>query len=298
MVTREVLASIPGLAVRENEPLGPRTTLRIGGLARFFCAAQTVRALSLFLERTAGSPVLILGKGSNILIPDEGFDGAVLVLAGEFLKIEITGPRLVAGGGAGLMSTAVKARNAGLCGLENLSGIPSTVGGAVRINAGAYGAEIFDVLDVVETMTREGVAFREDAASIPHAYRWSALMERGVLVTKAVFRLEARDPLELERRFLEVTEKRKNALPQEPNAGSVFKNPPGQFAGRLLEQCGLKGARVGGAEVSPRHANVIVNRGGARAQDVRELMRLMRSRAEEKFGVTLVPEIELIGGPL
>ena len=282
------------LRLRPEEPLAPRTTWRIGGPARFFAEVEDVASLASFLRwaRAEGLPAIPLGKGSNVLVPDEGLDAVVFVLSGDLLAASVEPPLVRAGGGASLMSLAVTARNAGLAGTEGLSGIPSSVGGAVRINAGAYGTEIFDLLVDVTLVTRVGEVRVVAAGSIPHGYRWSALCDGDDIVAGATLRLRPAPREEIDARLAEVREKRKRALPTEPNAGSVFKNPPGDHAGRLLEACGLKGARVGGAVVSERHANVIVNAGGATASDVRALMARMREAVLEKFGVALVPEVE------
>lgn len=284
------------LVLLENFPLAGRTTLKIGGPAALFAEVEDASALSALLRwaAAAGRPVLPLGKGSNILIPDEGFPGVAFVLSGDFRKVEIRGTEVVAGAGASLMSLAVTTQRAGLSGLENLSGIPSSVGGAVRINAGAYGSEIFEVLSSVELVSREGVRRELAASAIAHAYRWSALLDSKDLVASAALRLREADPEAIRARMAEVTAKRKAALPTQPNAGSIFKNPPGDFAGRLLEACGLKGRRIGGAEVSRLHANVIVNAGAATARDVRALMDEMRAAVEARFAITLVPEIEVL----
>jgi len=284
------------LVAREDVPLAGRTTLRIGGPARFFVEVEDVAALVALLRWAAagGLPVLPLGKGSNILIPDDGFPGVAFVLGGDFRKVEIRGTEVLAGAGASLVSLASAAQRAGLSGFEGLSGIPSSVGGAVRINAGAYGSEIFDVLSSVEVVSREGERCEIPAPRIPHGYRWSALMESADIVASAALRLREADPEAIRARMAEVTAKRKRALPPQPNAGSIFKNPPGDFAGRLLEACGMKGRRIGGAEVSRLHANVIVNAGGATAADVRALMDEMRTAVEARFGVVLIPEIEVL----
>jgi UDP-N-acetylmuramate dehydrogenase len=283
--------------IRENEILSRHTTLRIGGPAEIFVAARTIAGLARTIQaaRDAGKPFRILGKGSNVLIADEGVPGFVAVLEGEFLDVSIEGERVVAGGGASLGGVCAKAARAGLSGIEAISGIPSSIGGAVRINAGAYGGEIFDVLESATLLSREGEPAERGGAEIPHGYRWTALVDTGEIVCRARLKL-ASAPLEaIEARTREVTEKRRGALPSQPNAGSVFKNPPGQFAGKLLEACGLKGARRGDAEISERHANVIVNRGAARAADVLELMRLMRASVREKFGVELLAEVDVVG---
>lgn len=284
------------VTVRENVPLAPRTTLRIGGPARFFAEVSDAEALAALLRaaKGAGLPVLPLGKGSNLLVADEGFPGVAFVLGGDFSKTAFDGARVTCGGGVSLMSLAIATKNAGLSGLEGLSGIPSSFGGAVRINAGAYGAEIFELLEEVTLVSRAGELRRVPASEIPHGYRWSKLMETGEIVAGGTLLLRERPREEIEARFAEVTEKRKSALPKQPNAGSIFKNPPGEFAGRLLEACGLKGRRVGAAEISTRHANVIVNLGGATAADVRALMAEMRTAVRERFGIELVAEVEVL----
>ena len=283
--------------VLENEPLSRHTTLRIGGPARRFCRVRTEEGLSRVLEsaRRSGEPLALLGMGSNVLAADEGFAGWVVRLEGDFLLLRIEGDRLVAGGGAALGGACAAAARAGLSGLEAISGIPSSIGGAVRINAGAYGGEIFDVLESVRLVARSGERRVSRAEEIPHGYRWSKLCDTGEIVAEATLRLSPA-PLEaIEEKTRAVGEKRRGALPGEPNAGSIFKNPAGDYAGRLLEACGLKGERRGGAAISTRHANVIVNTGGARAADVLALMSLMRDSVRDEFGVTLVPEIEFLG---
>ncbi|HQN08058.1 MAG TPA: UDP-N-acetylmuramate dehydrogenase [Thermoanaerobaculia bacterium] len=285
------------LRLRPEEPLAPRTTWRIGGPARFFAEVEDAPALAALLRwaRAEKLPAIPLGKGSNVLVPDEGLDAVVFVLSGELAAVSVEAPLVRAGGGASLMSLAVTARNASLSGTEGLSGIPSSVGGAVRINAGAYGAEIFDLLEEVTLVSRSGALRVVPAASIPHGYRWSALCDGDDVVASATLRLRPATREEVDARLAEVRERRRKALPTEPNAGSVFKNPPGDHAGRLLEACGLKGERVGGAVVSERHANVIVNAGGATAADVRALMARMRDAVRDRFGVDLVPEVEDLG---
>lgn len=283
--------------VLAEEPLARHTTLRIGGPARFFCRARTERGLAAILRDAGreGLPVALLGMGSNILVADEGFPGCVIRLEGDFLAVTIEGEALTAGGGAGLGGVCAAAGRAGLSGIEAISGIPSSIGGAVRINAGAYGAEVFDVLETVWLVSRAGDRRTVPAAEIPHGYRWTALIETAEIVSAACLHLRRAPREEIAARTREVAQKRRGALPAEPNAGSIFKNPPGDHAGRLVEACGLKGERRGGAAISERHANVIVNTGGARAADVLGLMRRMRDAVREKFGVTLAPEVELLG---
>jgi UDP-N-acetylmuramate dehydrogenase len=284
-------------SLQADEPLARHTTWRIGGPARWFCRARSEAGLARALSEAARrqEPVALLGMGSNVLVADEGFPGWVIRLEGEFLEVAIDGETLTAGGGAALGGVCSRAARAGLSGLESISGIPSSMGGAVRINAGAYGGEIFDVLESVRLVSQAGERREAKAAEIPHGYRWTALIASREIVARASLRLTRAPRDVIDAKTREVAEKRRGALPSEPNAGSVFKNPPGGYAGRLIEECGLKGTRRGDAVISPRHANVIVNEGNARARDVLELMRLARDTVFSRFGVTLSPEVELIG---
>jgi UDP-N-acetylmuramate dehydrogenase len=284
-------------AILREEPLSRHTTLKVGGPARWYCRVKTEQGLSAVLRAASesGDPLALLGMGSNVVAADGGFPGWVVRLEGDFLRIEIAGERLTAGGGAALGGACAAAARAGLSGLEPISGIPSSIGGAVRINAGAYGGEIFEVLETVRMVSRAGERREAAGADIPHGYRWTQLCETGDIVSEATLRLRPASREEIGERTRVVSEKRRGALPTEPNAGSVFKNPPGDYAGRLVEACGLKGERRGDAAISTRHANVVVNLGGARSADVVLLMRLMRDSVEEKFGVTLSPEVEFLG---
>ena len=285
--------------IRLSEPLAKHTTLRIGGPAEFFVVAKSPEGLAKALRAASseGKPFRILGKGSNVLISDAGLPGYVAILEGEFLDVAIDGERLAAGGGASLGGVCAKAARSGLSGIEAISGIPSSIGGAVRINAGAYGGEIFDVLESVTLLDPSGKLRERPASEIEHGYRRTSLVESGEIVCRAVLALRRAPIAEIEARTREVSEKRRGALPPQANAGSIFKNPPGQFAGKLLEECGLKGTRRGDAEISTRHANVIVNENAASASDVFELMRLMRQSVLDKFSVELQPEVELLGLP-
>jgi len=284
-------------SVQEGAPLSALTTWRIGGPATYLCRVKTEAGLSRVLAaaNADGLPLALLGMGSNILVADEGFPGYVVRLEGDFLRVTIDGERVRAGGGAALGGVCAAAARAELSGIEAISGIPSSIGGAVRINAGAYGGEIFDVLETVRLVSRSGERRAVDASQIRHAYRNTELVESRDIVSEAVLKLTRAPKEQIEAKTRSVAEKRRGVLPSEPNAGSVFKNPKDDYAGRLIEACGLKGRTSGGALISPRHANVIVNTGGARARDVLELMRAMRDAVAEKFSVTLVPEVELLG---
>jgi UDP-N-acetylmuramate dehydrogenase len=284
-------------SVQPDEPLAAHTTWKIGGPARWFCRVRTETVLARVLGAAAAeaTPLALLGMGSNILVADAGFPGVVVRLEGDFLRVAIEGEHLSAGGGAALGSVCAAAARAGLSGLEPITGIPSSIGAAVRINAGAYGGEIFDVLTEVRLVSPAGGTRGARAEEIAHGYRWTRLIETKEIVAWARLKLRPAAREEIEAKTRQVSDKRRGALPSEPNAGSVFRNPPGDFAGRLIEACGLKGSRRGGAAISPRHANVIVNEGGATAADVLALMRLARDTVRERFGITLAPEVELLG---
>ncbi len=297
----EEWSRLPGLSLAFDQPLARRTTLKIGGPAAMLVEVGSERALVRLLEslaaRQPGLPFQLLGLGSNVLVPDEGLPGVVARLAGELKRIRIRGTRLSAGAGAPLASAARRAAQAGLAGLEALSGFPSTVGGAVFMNAGCYGTEIRDVLRSARLVELDGRRHRIGVEDLGATYRSTRLKESRSIVTRALFELSPGDPKALLARIEELNARRWASLPSgQANAGSIFKNPPGEFAGRLLEQAGMKGTTIGGAEVSLKHANVIVNRGGATSADVVALMRAMRRAVQDRHGVLLEPEILLLGG--
>jgi len=284
--------------LRPGESLARATTLRIGGPAELLVEASSERAVERVVAAAARDavPLFALGLGSNLLVPDEGVHGVVLRLVGGLRRVRIRGRRVSAGAGAPLAQVARKAAKAGLAGLEALSGFPSTVGGGVYMNAGAYGTEIKDVLVSARVVERDGRRRRLTTAQLEPAYRRTNLRESGAVVVRALFELAPGDPKALLARIDELNAKRWQALPSGvANAGSIFKNPPGDYAGRLIEACGLKGKEHGGAAISERHANVIVNRGGARAADVVALMREARDAVAERFGIVLEPEVVLLG---
>jgi len=294
------LSGTPALELRRGASLARLSTFRIGGPAELFAEVQEERALLALLAaaRRAGVPFHLLGLGSNVLFPDEGVGGVVARLGGRLRAIRIRGRTVSAGGGAPLGQVARRAARAGLAGLEALSGFPSTVGGAVYMNAGSYGTEMKDVVCSVRLVTAEGGRCRKSMADLEPAYRRTNLRGGGAIVTRALFVLAPGDPAALVARIEELNARRWQALPSgQPNAGSIFRNPPGDYAGRLIEACGLKGATLGGAQVSPKHANVIVNTGGATAADVLGLMRRARDEVADRFGVVLEPEI-VLAGPL
>ncbi len=290
------LRATPGLEVKPGEPLARYTTFRIGGPAGLLVAAASERALRRLLAALGGVPCQLLGLGSNVLIPDEGLPGVVLRLVGGFRRVRIDGTAVEAGGAVPLARLARQTAGESLAGLEALSGFPSTVGGAVYMNAGSYGTEIRDVLEWATVVELDGRRRRLTSAELEPSYRRTVLQGTGAIVTRARFGLSAGDRAASLARIEELNRRRWSSLPTgRPNAGSIFRNPEGDHAGRLIEQCGLKGRRHGGARISPKHANVIVNERRAAAADVLELMLVARRAVEQRFGVELEPELVLTG---
>ena len=292
------LVEIDGLEVEIGGSLARHSTFRIGGPAEYLIRVHDEPALEALLSAThrLESPFELLGLGSNVLFPDEGLPGVVARLDGDFARYEFQGDRLTAGGAVSLAKLARVAAERGLEGLESLSGFPSTVGGAVRMNAGSYGVEIKDVLVEAVVLERDGRRRHYSSAALQPAYRYTVLKTSRGVVVSATFQLREGSPEQALGRIEELNRRRWAALPSgQPNVGSIFRNPEGDFAGRLIEACDLKGARRGDAEISPKHANVIVNRGKARASDVMDLMLTAWRAVRHRFGVELVPEVELMG---
>ncbi len=300
---RARLESIDGLELRPAEPLARHNTFRIGGPAELFVLVRTLEALTRVVAEVAraaatgeAAPLQVLGLGSNVLIPDRGLAGLVLRLEGDFQRVEFAGDRVWAGAAVSLAQLARRTAAQGRLGLEALSGFPSTVGGGVVMNAGCYGTEIKDLLITATVVEPDGGVTAITVEELEPAYRSTALQGQARIVADATFRTERGDPVAALARIRELNRKRKQTLPSGfPNVGSIFKNPEGDYAGRLIDQCGLKGRQIGGARISERHGNVIVNVDRARADDVVALMREARSAVAERFGVTLEPEVVLTG---
>ena len=293
------LEAVSGLRLRAGELLARRNTLRIGGPAELFVEVTHEEALRELLAavQEVQVPLQILGLGSNVLIPDSGLEGVVVRLVDRFLEVSIDGFEVEVGAALPLAQLARTTATQGLRGLEALSGFPSTVGGAVYMNAGSYGLEIKDVLVSATVMDTSGHIRICTPAELDMGYRRTNLEGSGSIVTRAVLRLESGDPAEGLARIEELNRRRWQSLPSgQPNVGSIFKNPPGEYAGRLIEDCGLKGLRRGGAQISPKHANVIVNTGGATAAEVLDLMIEARRAVGKKHDIWLEPEVVLAGG--
>jgi len=283
--------------VEEGVPLSRFTTVGIGGPATAFARPETLAELEEALTWAAERelPVATIGLGSNLLVADEGFDGLALKLAGELAKAEVEGERLVAGGGAANAVCLHRARAAGLGGFEFACAIPGTVGGGVWMNAGAYGSDWASILERVLVVDSQGSRW-VDPSELGLTYRHSEL-RHGQVAARAEFRLAPRPENEIKAKVAELQALRKAAQPTNKRTfGSVFQNPGHELtAGRMLEACGLKGHRVGGAQISPRHANFIENADGARAADAIALMAEARRRAREQFEIELKHEVVFLG---
>ena len=287
-----------GPRARPAEPLRLHTTFRIGGAAEMFLTVHSLDELlsTVGLCRDAGVRLLVLGKGSNVLAPDEGLSGLVVTLDGELaaMRVEAATARLVAGGGGGMDATARCAATAGLAGLAWSAGLPGTVGGAIAGNAGAWGGCVKDVLAEAVVVDRAARAHTVAASDLELDYRSSAVTKNGWIIVEATFALARGNREELERTMADYRRKRALGQPGGASAGSIFRNPPGNAAGRLLDEAGCKGLRVGAAVVSSRHANFVINEGAGTAADVKALIEMMRRRVAEHAGVELELEVKLL----
>lgn len=293
----------PG-AVREEEPLGRYTALRVGGPAELLAIAEDTAALRAAVELAwqHGVACRILGGGSNVLVSDAGIRG--LVVLNRAGKVTFGDGEVWAESGASFSTLARRCVSRGLAGLEWAAGIPGTVGGAVVGNAGAWGGDVASVLAQARVLVPGGTVALWPAEQMGYGYRSSVLKrqgaggggpERQAVVLEALFRLQRGEKESLEKRLAEIADRRKSSQPPGATCGSVFKNPPGDYAGRLIEAAGLKGAGRGGAAISTVHANFVVNQGGATAADVEALIDLARREVEAGTGVRLELEIELVG---
>ena len=301
MIDYQILASqmeAAGVHARLQEPLSRHTTFRIGGPARLFCLPASENALIAALElcRAAGCRVYLLGKGSNTLFSDEGFEGAVISLGMGLDGVRAEGNGcLRAGCGASLAQVCLFAAKKGLSGLEFAYGIPGSVGGAVYMNAGAYGGEMKDVLTQVRCLTAEGELKELDRAELGLGYRTSRFEQQGGVILAADFVLTQGEPAQIRAKMEEFMGRRTEKQPlDKPSAGSTFKRPQGAFAAALIESCGLKGFRIGGAAVSEKHSGFVVNLGGASARDVLAVADEVARVVEEKTGYRLEKEIRVV----
>ncbi len=290
---------LPGLEIWRDQPMAERTSFRIGGPARRLVCPRSGKELAALLELAEGEkwPTLLLGNGSNLLVADEGLDRLVIHTGGlSRLEAGADGLTLEAEAGVSLARLAEFACRQGLTGLEFAHGIPGSLGGGVYMNAGAYGGELCQVLESAVVHLPGRGTVRLTNAGMNFGYRRSLLMDcPGGTVLSARFRLTAGDQEAIRERMRELSRRRREKQPLEyPSAGSVFKRPEGHFAGGLIEQCGLKGCRIGGAQVSEKHAGFIINTGGASCADVLALIGHIQRTVEERTGVRLEPEIRVL----
>jgi UDP-N-acetylenolpyruvoylglucosamine reductase len=287
----------PATVLRAHEPLSKKTTLRVGGAADWYSEPASEADLAALLRFCAAQrlPWFVLGRGSNILVRDAGVRGVVICLVhGPFGQIEVQGQRLVCGAGVKLKRLAAEAKRNELAGLEFLEGIPGSVGGALRMNAGAMGVSTFDRIVSVRCMDALGAVSERSARGLPVEYRSCGFFKDHIALS-AVFEGQPGSREEIEKRMNEFSRKRWASQPAAPSAGCMFKNPPALPAGRLIDELGLKGTRVGGASVSQEHGNFIVNDGTATARDVLELVEKIRARARAARAIELETEVEIIG---
>lgn len=281
-----------------EEPMSSHTTFRIGGPAEVFLMPESYEQIrsALALCREEGLPYFVLGNGSNLLVSDSGYRGVIIQMDRNMGDIELKGTEIRACAGALLSSVAAAARKASLTGFEFAGGIPGTLGGAVVMNAGAYGGEMKDVLREVTVMTKAGDIRVIPSDCLELGYRTSIIKKAGYLVLEAVISLEKGDPQAIQEKTKELASKRTEKQPLDyPSAGSTFKRPEGYFAGKLIMDSGLRGFRVGGAQVSEKHCGFVINTGGATAKDVKELMDHVIRTVKEKYNITLEPEVKFLG---
>lgn len=280
-------------------PMARFTTFRVGGPADVLVNIDSAAEISVALRaaRAAGVPVTIIGNGSNLLVRDGGIRGLVMRISQPMSAITREGDTLHVQAGATLPAVAGFAQRSGLEGLAPMAGIPGTIGGAVIMNAGAYGGEMSQVVTCVDAIARsDGKPIRFEGRALGFAYRHSAMMDAGVIVTDVTLRLTPGDPDAIARRTEELLVARREKQPLEyPSAGSTFKRPEGAFAAKLIDDAGLKGLRIGDAQVSEKHAGFIVNLGSATASDILALMAEVQSRVRAASGITLEPEVRILG---
>lgn len=287
-----------GSRLLENEPMSRHTSFKIGGPADvlFFPESANELALARQAALDAGVNCTILGNGSNVLVKDGGIRGLTIIIGEPMSRISVEGTVIRAQAGALLTRVSREAQKAGLSGMTPLSGIPGSVGGAVAMNAGAYGGEIKDVLTGALVMDKNGDCVRKSGEELHLSYRNSDVLREGLIVLEAEFSLQRGDSEVILNEMNELARKRREKQPLHlPSAGSTFKRPEGYFAGALIQEAGLKGYAVGGAQVSELHAGFVVNTGSATAQDVLTLIGDVQKRVFDMSGVTLEPEVRILG---
>lgn len=284
--------------VKLDEPMCKHTTFRIGGPAQAFVTPQTTEELGqvVLLCNAEKTPFFMLGHGSNLLVSDKGMEGVVIQLYNNYSDFKIEGNLVKAQAGIMLCKLGQAVKDAGLTGFEFAAGIPGTLGGAIMMNAGAYGGEMKDIVRAVQMMDKEGNLFEKTGEEMEFAYRHSIVEERQLIVLGADLELEFGDRKKIGDRMEELAAARRTKQPLEfPSAGSTFKRPQGYFAGKLIMDAGLRGYQVGGAQVSEKHCGFVINKGGATSADVLQLIADVKQRVYDKFQVELEPEVKMVG---
>ena len=289
---------VPKESIVLNELMSRHTTFRVGGEAACLIKVLNSKELSkiiTFLRQTEHE-FFVLGNGSNLLVSDNGYEGVVLKLEGEFSEIKTDGLKIISGAGASLAAVARTAMEEGLTGMEFASGIPGTMGGAIVMNAGAYDGEMKQVVKEVTVMDQEGNVLVLDNDTMEFGYRTSVIKNRPFIVLSVVLELQEGEKAEIKKKMDDFAERRREKQPLEyASAGSTFKRPEGYFAGKLIMDAGLRGFSIGGARVSDKHCGFIINTGNASATDIAELIAEVQERVKEQFGVMLEPEVIRIG---
>lgn len=281
-----------------QEPMAAHTTFRTGGEAAVFVEVPGKQQLTQLVQYMAkiSQEFFVLGKGSNLLVGDKGYPGIVLNLGKRFARIEVEGNIIRAEAGASLPQVAVTAMQRGLSGLEFAAGIPGSIGGAIVMNAGAYDGEMKQVTKCVTVLNQMGEEMVLDCDTMEFGYRTSIIKNRPFVVEEVELQLTKGDPAEIKAKMDDFNGRRKEKQPLEyPSAGSTFKRPEGYFAGKLIMDAGLRGFRIGGAQVSEKHCGFVINVGNASSADVREVIDEVRERVKQQFGVTLEPEVVFLG---
>lgn len=284
--------------IRQKEPMSKHTTFRIGGTADFFVMPKNREQIEavLKLAKEENIPYLFVGNGSNLLVSDEGIRGVVIQIAGNFKQTEVHDCQIKAQAGISLAQLAKIALSHELTGFECLAGIPGTLGGAVAMNAGAYGGEIKDVLVQATVLDQEGHIVTLSKEELDLSYRSSVVTQKGYVVLEVLLELQKGKASEISAQMEELAKKRREKQPLDyPSAGSTFKRPEGYFAGKLIEDAGLRGFSVGDAQVSEKHCGFVINRQNASAKDVQTLIQQVQNEVEQKFGVRLETEVKMIG---
>ncbi len=295
---KKLLSILKEEQVKKDEPMKNHTTFRVGGPAAYFVTPQTVEEVSKVIEACTQEnvPYYIVGNGSNLLVSDKGYEGVIIQIYKQMNQVEVEGTQIRAQAGALLSMIAKRALDAELTGFEFAAGIPGTLGGACVMNAGAYGGEMKDVLQSVTVLTDKGEVKVLAKEELELGYRTSVIAKKGYIVLEAVIELQKGEKEAIQTVMDELKEKRVTKQPLEyPSAGSTFKRPEGYFAGKLIQDAGLRGFQVGGAQVSEKHCGFVINKDQATASDVMNLMNQVSDKVYEAFGVRLEPEVKRLG---